>query len=388
MENNRKNLTLFEASSIIAGYGIGGGVMAVPYLASLNGLVTALLIMIVTFLLSILLHLMIAEMFSGEGEPKQVVEFFNKHLFKGKFGGLFTWIFFVLMVIVFFTNLAAYIVGAGEIILSLTGLPLWVGEVLFYILAASVVLFGLKVLGISEKFAVIGIVAILLILMVASLGSPIQPVTAFGGTGTRALAFYGMMMFCFASFFSVPQAVEGLSWNKKLVPKSVLLGIGINFAFVLIITVFSVLVSSEVTQVAIIGWSKAIGGWANLLGSLFVLLAMATTYWSISFALSTIVKERLKWSDRMSWLLATVPSLLIALIGFSDFLGFMRIAGGGIAVLVAVLMVPAFRVSRKARLAADRNHTWNIGLFGNSVFQLIVAIGYLLMAVGSMITIS
>lgn len=386
MESN-KRLTLFQASSIVAGYGIGGGVMAVPYLASLNGLATALLIMIGAFFVSLLLHLMIAEMFSGDGEPKQVVEFFNKYLFKGKAANFLTWLFFFLMVIVFFTNLAAYIAGAGEIMQSLTGLPLWLGEVLFYILAAGVVLFGLKVLGISEQIAVMGIIAILIVLMITSFLSPFYPVPAFSGNGNTALAFFGMMMFCFASFFSVPQAVEGLSWNKRLIPWSVILGIGMNFIFSTVITILALFVSEEVTEVAIIGWTKSIGSWANVLGSVFVLLAMATTYWSISFALSTIVQERLKWGERLSWLLATLPSFFIAVAGFTNFLGFMRIAGGGIAVLVAVLMIPAFRVSRNARRRQGMDVSWSVGFFGNTFFQILVAACYLLMAAGSVISI-
>lgn len=384
----KKKLTLFEASCIVAGYGIGGGVMAVPYLASSNGIVNALIIMAAAFIISMLLHLMIAEMFSGDGEPKQLVELFKKYLFKGRAANLLTWIFFGLMVIVFFTNLAAYIVGAGEIIQTLTGLPLWAGETVFYIIAAGVVFFGLKALGISEKFAVIGIIVILTILSAASFTAPFHSIPVIGGTSSSGVAFFGMVMFCMASFFSVPQAVEGLSWNKKLIPWSVILGIVINFSFTLIITILALLVSDKVTEVAIVGWAKAIGGWANILGSLFVLLAMVTTYWSISFALSVIVKERLKWSDRMSWIIATLPSFLIAIIGFSNFLGFMRLAGGGIAVLIAVLMVPAFRASRKSKKIAGDTTSWRIGNLGGTVFQIVVVVGYIFMAVGSLIPIN
>ncbi len=385
--SSTRRLTLFEAASIVAGYGIGGGVMTVPYLAEKNGLVPALLIMAAALCISLLLHLMIAEMFSGDGEPKQVVEFFHKHLFRGKSGAVLTWVFFVLMGLVFLANLAAYIAGAGEILQSLTGLPLWAGEALFYLFAAGVVFFGLKVLGVCEKYAILGIVAILAVLAAASALTPSRMLPAAGGGANAALAFFGMMMFCFGAFFSVPQAVEGLSHNKKLVPRAVVLGMGMNFVFILVIALCALLVSKEVTEVAIIGWSAAIGGWATILGSLFVLLAMVTTYWSISFAFSTIVRERLRWGDRPAWLMATLPSFLIAIIGFSDFLGFMRLAGGGIAVLVAVLMVPAFRSARKARQLAGDTASWNIGLWGGTAFQIAVAAGYILMAVGSVIPI-
>ncbi|MFH2128870.1 MAG: hypothetical protein ABIK68_00740 [bacterium] len=44
--NPSRQLSLFEASSIVAGLGVGGGIMAVPFLASLNGLVPVILILI------------------------------------------------------------------------------------------------------------------------------------------------------------------------------------------------------------------------------------------------------------------------------------------------------------------------------------------------------
>lgn len=58
------------------------------------------------------------------------------------------------MALVLFTNLAAYISGAAEIISELLGISLWLSRLLFYAAAASVVLFGLKAVGISEKLAV------------------------------------------------------------------------------------------------------------------------------------------------------------------------------------------------------------------------------------------
>jgi len=152
--DSQKQLTFVEASCIITGYGVGGGIMAVPFLAAQNGLLVTLLIIAVAYCFSVLLHLMIAEMCSGEEGSVQIVELFRKYLFKGRFENLFTWLFFALLLVILLSNMAAYIVGGGEILVNLLGLPLWIGKLLFYLVAAGVVFFGLKVLGISEKYAV------------------------------------------------------------------------------------------------------------------------------------------------------------------------------------------------------------------------------------------
>ena len=382
-----KKLTLIEASCIITGYGVGGGIMAVPYLASNNGLLVTLLILAVSYLFSILLHLMIAEMCTREEGSIQIVELFRKHLFKGPYENLLAWLFFILLLGILFSNMAAYVVGAGEILVQLLGLPLWAGKLFFYIIAAGVVFFGLKVLGISEKYAVGVIALIFIILAAASLTQPFQPLVLVRPLGNITLALFGMVMFAFASFFSVPQAVEGLSWNKKMIPWAVIIGIGLNLVFVLIVIFFALSVSDPVTEVAIIGWSAAVGGWAAVLGSVFVFLAMLTTYWSLSYALVVIISERTGWPDKLSWLTATLPTIGLALAGATSFLSLMRLVGGGIAVVVALLLVPAYRASRKSRMASLEPAGWNIGFWGETPFQLLVLIAYLLTAVGSFIEI-
>lgn len=379
--DGKKRLTFVEASCIVTGYGVGGGIMAVPYLASLNGFAATLAILAGAYLLSVLLHLMIAEMCAGEEHSIQVVELFRKHLFRGRFENLLAWFFFGLLVVILLTSMAAYIVGAGEILVNLAGLPLWAGQLLFYLIAAGVAAFGLKVLGISEKYAIAAIAVIFAILAAGSFGSPLKEIPLVLPLGNATLALFGMVMFCFASFFSIPQAVEGLSWSKKLVPKAVLAGIGLNLLFVLLVTFCAIAVSEEVTEVAIIGWTGAVGSWAVILGSVFIILAMLTTYWSVSYALVVIIKERLGWTERLSWLAATLPTLGLAMAGMASFLDFMRIVGGGIAVVVALLLVPAFRSFRKHATVRE----WNIGLWGSTIFQILVIAAYILTAVGSFV---
>ncbi len=380
----KKDLTLFEASSIITGYGVGGGILAVPFLASLNGAASIIIILIAAYLFSLLMHLMIAELCTGEEQGVQVVELFRKYLFRGRYEKVWVWLFFTLLGLILFSSQAAYIVGAGEILVELTGWPLWVSEMVFYLLAAGVVAFGLKVLGISEKYAIAALTVILLILAAGSCTLPFKAIPWIGPVGNSTLALFGMVMFSFSAYFSVPQAVEGLAWNKKLIPRAVMLGMGLNLIFIATFIFFTLSVSTEVTEVAIIGWTKAIGGWSRIIGSIFMLLAILTTYWSASYALVVIIKERLVWSERLSWLVATLPTLAIAMAGLGTFLELMRLVGGGIAVCVAVALIPAFRSSRrhKASLGID---DWNMGIWGGPLFQAIVIAAYLLTAVGSFV---
>jgi amino acid permease len=384
-----KGLTMFEAASVVAGYGIGAGIMAVPWMVSRSGLWQSLLVMAVAYGVSVLLHLMIAQLALGSSATGtggfQIVEIFRAYLFRGRLREALTWAFFALMFLVLTLNLAAYVAGAGDIVASLTGLPARLGGALFSVLAAGVVVLGLKSLGVSEKIAVVSMLALFAALFAGTMTVPFQRMPLTGPWGTQTLALFGVVMFCFASFFAVPQVVEGMKDRPGKVRGAVLLGIALNLVIVLLVTLLALAASREVTQVAIVGWAAAIGPWASILGSVFFLLALLTTYWSISFALRTIVQERLGLGVVPAWLLSTLPNIALALTGFTGFLGFVRLAGGAIALLVALLLVPAYQQYRKT--ARGERLSIMSGTLEGRAWPWIAMAGYILMAAGSFIGI-
>jgi len=380
-----KKLSLFEAASVVAGLGVGGGIMAVPYLASVNGVLTLIVILAVAYGLSLLLHLMITEMVMRDKEGTQLVETFGKFMFQKRGRVFFTWIFFGLVVLNFYALLAAFIVGAGDLLVNLTAMPPWSAKLIVYVCAAGPVFFGLKALGISEKLAIAGILVLVGVLVVGSLNRPFNSLNLVSGSISSALALYGMVMFAFASFFSIPQAVKGLQHNKKLVPKAVSLGIGINLLLVFVITLMTMLVSDKVTEMAIIGWGNAIGQWAVILGSCFVFLAILTSYWSTSYALAIVLEERLKWDYRICWLAATLPTLVLAMAGLSGFLGFMRLAGGLLAVMISIMVIPAFLGSRKYGTIKDPE--FKLNRLGHPIFQGLIILAYIFVVIGSVISV-
>ncbi len=89
--------------------------------------------------------------------------------------------------------------------------------------------------------------------------------------------------------------------------------------------------------------------------------------------------------NKPAWLIATVPTLLLALAGISGFMGFMRITGGAMAVFLAVMIVPGLRRVRK--FGPVKNPAFALNKAGTTLFQVLVVVAYLLMAVGSLIPI-
>ena len=384
MEN--KELTFLEAAAIVTGYGIGGGIMAVPYLASLTGIIPMLVILFVAFSISLIFHLMTAEIMLRDGESAQIIELFSKYMFKGKYTRFILWFLFAVIVLSFIASLSAFIAGGGENLNNLfPAIPLWVGHCIVYFIAAGIVFFGLKVIGISEKYGVAAIFVFVIILLAASIRHGIVFKPEVVGAFKFQMALFGMMMFSFFALFSIPQVVTGLSWNKKLIPKAVAFGMFMNCLVILVIVLICMGASDTPTRFAMNGLANALGGWVKYFSSLFVLLAMLTTYWSVSFALAVVVQERLGWNQRISWLVATLPSFIIVISKATDFLGFMQIAGGTIAILIVIMMIPLYTIVKKKGVVTEPE--WQLGFFGKPFFQALVIIAFILMAAGSLVKV-
>lgn len=374
-------LTVWESACIITGYGIGGGVMSMPYLAEKNGIFLSFVILAAALVASYVLHLMIADLALKSDDGGQIIACISRFLFRGKLKLPLTITFFVLMALILCTNLAAYIAGAGEIMVELLPISHVTAKLIFYVAAASVVLFGLKAVGVSEKIAVTVIFILIGILAVSSFTAIHNPLPVSGGSLNAALAFFGMAMFAMSAFFSIPQAVEGLGKDRKKIKKAVFLGLFNNFILITVISVCALMASTEVTEVAMVGWSSGIGAWAQIIGGVFTILAMLTTYWSISLALGSIVQEQLGFNARVCWLIATLPSLCLTLFNLGGFMEFMRMAGGLIAIVVAVMVVPAYRNAR------EEVEGTILGKIGTAPVEALTIIAYILMGVGSVVSL-
>lgn len=375
-QNGKKSLTVWEASCIITGFGIGAGVMSIPYLANKIGLAQAALIFVAVYAVNYVLHLMIADL-AMKTEGGQIISCLSKFLFRGKAKG-FTWIFFVLIVFVLFCNLATYLIAGAEAIASLLGVSTLAANLIFYVIAAAVVFFGLKVMGISEKIAVFIIFGLIAALSIGSLFCDFRTIPLFGGTVTQSLAFYGMAMFAISEFFSMPQIVEGLEQDKAKIKKATTIGFVNATVIMAFITFFTLLTTENITELAIVCWSESVGTWAHILGSLITILAMLTTYWSISLALGSIVGEQTHWSKNVCWLLATLPSLVLTLLGVDSFMGIMRVAGGVISIIMAVMVIPSYHNAR-------REIPGSLLERGTLPVQILITVGYVLMGIGNVV---
>ena len=383
MEEHR--LTRWEATSLMVGAGVGAGVMAVPYLAEKVGLVGLALILPVAWAASALVHLMLAEVLFRTGRDMQIVELMRLYVLRGRVGQVVLWSVFALLSLAFLANLAAYVSGAGEIVADLVAIHPRVAEVLVYVVSAGVVFFGLKAVGIAERFGAVVLVSFIAAIGVGAAGVPFSVPAPSAPSATGWLALYGMVMYAYWTFYSVPQVVKGLGDDHRGAARAIGAGLAINGALTLAVALIALGASAEVTEVAVIGIADAIGPWAGVAGSLLIVMALVTSYWSVSLALADILRERTGISARLAWLLATLPSLVVLWFGALQFLEWLRLAAGVTAIVVALITLPMYRAARRTGSVAEP--AWQLGRWGSPAMLALCLLALVLMAVGSLVSV-
>ncbi len=383
-----KKKTVFTAAAIVAGNGIGSGVMAIPYFVSKAGVTGGVIAFIAAYIISALLHLMIAQIMLTMGETSDILGAFNVYLFRGRFKNVFRIAFFIIMIVVLETNLAAYITGASAIMADfLPDVSEKLLGTIFFILAAVVVLLGLRAVAIGENVTVSIMATILVAALFFSFRNinpsvTIEP-TGFDAAGLmRLAATYSMIMFSFSAIFAVPQVIECLEHDTIKVRKSIFLGLFMNLALSTIITVCTIITSKEVTKVAIVGWADAVGGIIRILGSVFIILAMFTSYWSIGFATTEIISNQTKKTFGLSFILATVPALLLTFLLSNGFMEYMKLAGGAVAVIISLMVIPTYLISARGQKTSILTP-----IEASKASVIIVFAMYIVMAVGSLISV-
>ena len=192
-----------------------------------------------------------------------------------------------------------------------------------------------------------------------------------------------MVMYAYWTFYSVPQVVKGLAPDQRAAARAIARGLAINGVLTAVVAVVALGVSNPVTEVAIVGIAAAVGPWVGAVGSLLLVAAFVTSYWSVSLALADIVAERTGAGTRLAWALATLPSLLVLWAGAWQFLEWLRLAAGATGLVLALVTLPMYVEARRS--GAVRDPTWTLGAWGGPAGMALALLALVAMAVGSLV---
>lgn len=378
--NSEAQLTTFEAISMIVGNSIGTGIIAVPYLAVRNSMWDVVWMVAFAYIVNVILHLIIAELSYNNGGV-QLVKSFEGELFHGKMKKIFSWIIFIVYGLAIMVGVSGNINGGAQIFVNWFGLPLWAAQLIYYLIAGSVVFMGMKAVGIAQKYSVALLLVIVAVMTAGTFLHPRNTLYTAPFHINNLLALYSMVVFATSAKQAVIQVVKGLNGDSKRIRKTIFTGFGLSSLFVLVVTLTVLLGTKGAVdkELAYMQLGESIGGWALILAGIFSLFALLTTFWSNTLALRDVVHEQVGTGNRVSWLIATVPCILFAIFGVSSFIVLTRIMSG-VVVLVSIMLVLTYGKSRKKVGSSPI-----CGIFGTVPFQVLMMVSTIVSAVGAML---
>lgn len=378
-----KKLTFTESLMLVAGAGIGTGILTIPYAIDKIGVFGTVAALALAYAVSALMYLIIADLTRNSQKPDDLLAILDEHLFGGKGKKALHITFLVLLVLLLLENLVVYILCAGNVLTDLLGINSTVMQIIFYALASVVILFGVKGMGVGEKLSMILIGGAVIVLMALSFFHVKGSLQLSFGAPSTVFAVYGLFMFAFSAIFSIIQVCNHIE-KREQTGKAIIGGLTLNALITVAFTAAVIIGSDTVTEIATIGLSESIGiPFVKILCSVLVLLAMFTSFWSSGFAFADVVGGQLGLSASLSWLIATVPALLVAVFLPLGVLDYVQIGAGALSIILVIVVLPAYYNAIK-----KPKEKLLLGKFsGNKLMIAAVAVAVILMAVSSFVPI-
>ncbi|MBU0731786.1 hypothetical protein KKC88_02800 [Patescibacteria group bacterium] len=338
--------SFWSGVALMIGTAIGAGIFGIPYVIAKVGFIPGILYILVLGAVILLTTLCYGEVVLRTKEKHQLPGYANKYL--GVWGKRIS---LVAIVFSIFGAMLAYTIEIGVFLNALFS-PVFGGSpriysLIFYALAAMAIYVGLKTVANIEKI----MVAILLLIIAGLFIFGISEVNLSNFTEFNAahlLLPYGVILFALGAGTAVPDARFLLGKNPKKLLNVISIGVIVPLIVYLIFTFLVVgITGTETTESAIIGLGLALGPIMLLVGAIFGVLSMSTSFLALGNVLKETFMFDFKVKKLLAWLIVMVVPLIIYLFDVLSFIEAIGFAGGVVGGVEGIIMVWMFHRAKK-----------------------------------------
>ncbi|MDP7115548.1 MAG: aromatic amino acid transport family protein [Candidatus Woesearchaeota archaeon] len=335
-----------QAVATYVGFVIGAGILGIPFVVAKAGFLTGLIDIILIGIIFAILNMYMGEIALSTKGHHQLPGYAKIYLGnKGKLLMSFSLIFGMS------GSIIAYIVKGGEFLAALLqpsfGGNLLLYALLFFIPLAYLTHRGLKAVENAEVYMVSIILVIVVILGFVGM-KHINPSNLTGFSLGKLFIPFGVVMFSFLGTGAIPEIREELQNHKHLMKKSIMTGACIVTVVYILFALIVIGISGEaVTDGAIIGLGDILGTPILIIGIIFGLLTMSTSFIAIGTALKESYVFDFKISEKNAFRIACFIPLAVAILillsgitnAFFKILDITGIIAGGLVGFIIIPMV-------------------------------------------------
>ena len=358
---------VLEAIATLVGVVIGAGILGIPYVVSKSGFLVGALNIIVIGLLVLFVNLFMGEVVLRTKGNHQLTGYAEKYL--GVSGKV---LMTISMIIGNYGALLAYLIGEGEVLSAVFGGNSLFYSVGFFIIVSFIVYNGLKAVKKSELY--LGILFVAIVFVIIAINAFNVDAENFALSSSNIFLPFGVVLFSYLGIVGIPEMREELINNWASMKKAIIIGSLIPLAIYLTFGLSVVAVTGAgTTEVATVGLGESLGRYMIILGNLFAVFTMATSFIAIALALKEMYNYDFKISSFNSFLLTISVPLVLFMLGFKSFISTISVAGsfsGGIAGILVVFML------WNSKRSCEREPEYKVGF--SAVLGILVIIMFLL----------
>ena len=355
-----KSRNFFYAVATIIGTIVGVGIFGLPYAFARAGFFLGLTQLILLGGVTMIIHLMFGEIILRTKEKHSLPGYIEKYLGK-------RWevlVSFSVLLGIFGSMVAYILVGGAFLNTLLDGLmggtnvfPQNYLYIIFWFFLTVLILLGLKTMEIVEFSMTIFL--IIAVGVIALLSMPhVHMANLLSTNGFDAFMPYGVILFSLAGTVAIPEIREILSGNEKKIKAAIIVGI---FVPIVIYALFAFIINGvtgvATSEEALSGLYKAVGGRIYIVGALFGIFAIVTSYITFGYYLYETFLYDYGISKTLSHLLIALVPIAFVLLGVRDFIAIIGFLGAVMGGFEGIAMILAYF---KAKKMGDRTPEYSL----------------------------
>lgn len=327
-----------HASGVLFSTIVGAGVLGLPFVVSRVGVALGLLYIGAIGVFMCIMHLVVAEIVIRTRRHFQLSGLVGKYL--GRWAaGIMAVIFLGLHV----GAMIAYIIGEGESLSQIIGgAPLgW--SLFFFVIGTLVIARGVRTIARFDLWMSVATVAVIAVIVVLAMPHATQ--WSFAPVITTSLLLpYGVLLFAFHGTSAMPELEMIVGSDARALRRAVIVGSVIPIVLYATFAVIVVAVTGASTSdIATIELGRVVGPRMILIGNIFAVVAMSSSFVTIGQALRRSFQWDLGVPPLGALLLAVGLPLAIFLLGARQFISVIAVVGATCGTIEIILLLWAYR---------------------------------------------
>lgn len=341
----KEDKNFFYATAALIGTMVGVGVFGVPFSFAKAGFWVGFLFLLLVGFLTLVINTMFGEVVLRTEEKHQSVGYAGLYL-----GPVWKKVMFFAVTLGIYAAMLAYIIISGDFLSNILSPFFYLSNTaysyFFAIVLSLLLLAGLKRVSMVE----LALTALFIFVVLLVFGFGVSKVEIDNLKVFNPEFWflpYGVLLFAFSGISAIPIQREILRGKELKLKKSILYSVLIVGILYLVFAFTVVGISGDITSPdAITGLFDYLGNEIVVLGSIFGVLAVGTSFLMLGSALDEVFRWDYGLKKTWSWLLTVLPPLLLFIIGLRTFIDVISLAGSLAMGLILLLIIFTYMAAK------------------------------------------